>query len=80
MSMPGIAEFLAEGPYKLIVTELPADAVMLTFIDTITADRACLTLRSRVAHETLASDPIRVSPGDQMRKGRRFHAFSHGVA
>jgi hypothetical protein len=49
--MPGTAEFLAEGPFKLIVAELPADAVMLTQVNTITGERHSITLGSRTAHQ-----------------------------
>lgn len=28
--MPGIAEFLADGPFKLIIAELPGGDIMLT--------------------------------------------------
>jgi hypothetical protein len=48
--MPGIAEFLAEGPYKLIVAELPANAVMLTQVNTITGERHSITLSRSEAH------------------------------
>jgi hypothetical protein len=48
--MPGIAEFLAEGPEKLIIAELPDGAVMLTIADTITHERHSITMRRTEAH------------------------------
>jgi hypothetical protein len=38
--MPGIAEFLAEGPDKLIIAELPDGHVMLTMVNTINGGAA----------------------------------------
>jgi hypothetical protein len=48
--MPGIAEFLAEGPEKLIIAELPEGDVMLTIVNTITHERHSLALRRTEAH------------------------------
>jgi hypothetical protein len=47
--MPGIAEFLAEGPEKLII-ELPEGDVMLTIVNTITHERHSITMRRTEAH------------------------------
>jgi predicted transcriptional regulator len=48
--MPGIAEFLAEGPDKLIVAELPDGSVMLTMANTITHERHAITMPRTEAH------------------------------
>ena len=48
--MPGIAEFLADGPYKLIIAELPDGHVMLTIADTINGERWSVTLWCTEAH------------------------------
>ena len=48
--MPGIAEFLAEGPDKLIIAELPDGHVMLTMVNTITHERHSITMRRTEAH------------------------------
>jgi hypothetical protein len=48
--MPGIAEFLAEGPEKLIIAELPDGDVMLTMVNTITSERHSITMRRTEAH------------------------------
>jgi hypothetical protein len=48
--MPGTTEFLAEGPDKLIIAELPDGHVMLTMVNTITHERHSITMRRSEAH------------------------------
>jgi hypothetical protein len=56
--MPGIAEFLAEGPYKLIVAEMPDGSVMLTQVDTIRGERHSITLSPRTALQDRAAHRV----------------------
>jgi hypothetical protein len=65
--MPGIAEFLAEGPEQLIIAELGNGDVLLTIVNTITHERHSITMRHTEAHAAglilrFAARSLRISP------------------
>ena len=67
--MPGVAEFLAEGPEKLIVAELPDGHVMLTMVNTITHERHSITSGAPRRTPPATGPEYRFRPFSDIRPG-----------